>query len=81
MNKFKAEKKVNAFHAVFRVDVNDVMPIQDPTGRSPFDHFLDPQSMPRLFKTLNRWLIQTLLLLILFQQFTTGVRLITHIPK
>ena len=34
-------------------------------------HFLDPQSMPRPFKTINRWLIQTLLLLTLFQQFTT----------
>ena len=81
MNKFQSEKKVNTFHAVFRVDVNDVKPFQNPTGRSPFDHFLDPQSMPRLFKTLNRWLIQTLLLLTLFQLFTTGVRLITRIPK
>ena len=63
-------------------------PFQDPTEASPFDHFLDPQSLPRLFKTINRWLIQTLLLLTLFQQFTTGggggggggVRLVTHIP-
>ena len=47
-------------------------PFQDPTEASPFDHFLDPQSLPRLFKTINRWLIQTLLLLTLFQQFTTG---------
>ena len=37
-----------------------------------FDHYFDPQSLPRLFKTINRWLIQTLLLLILFQQLTTG---------
>ena len=81
MNKSQAKKKVYAFHAVFRVDVNDVKLFQRPTGRSPFDHFLDPQSMPRLFITINRWLIQTLLLLILFQQFTTGVRLVTHIPK
>ena len=81
MNKFQAEKKVYAFHAIFRVDVNDVKPFQNPTGRSPLHHFLDPKSMPRLFKTLNRWLIQTLLLLILFQQFTTGVRLITRIPE
>ena len=71
MNKSQAEKKVYAFHAVFRVDVNDVKPLYNPTETSPFDHFLDPQSMPTRFKTINRWLIQALLLLILFQQFTT----------
>ena len=71
MNKSQAEKKVYAFHAVFKVDVNDVKPFQNPTETSPFDHFLDPKSMPRLFKTINRWLIQTLLFT-LFQQFTTG---------
>ena len=81
MNKTKAEKRVYAFHAVFRVDVNDVKPFQNPTETSTFDHFLDPQSMPRLFKTINRWLIQLLLLLTLFQRFTTGVRLVTRIPK
>ena len=81
MNKSRAEKKVYAFPAVFRVDDNDVKPFQNPTKMSLFDHFLDPQSMPRLFKTINRWLIQTLLLLTLFQQFTTGVRLVTPIPK
>ena len=47
MNKSQAEKKVYAFHAVFRVDVK---PFQNPTETSPFYHFLDPQSMPRLFK-------------------------------
>ena len=72
VNKSQAEKKVYAFHAVFRVDLNGVKPFQNPTETSPFDHFLDPQSMPRLFKSLNLWLIQTLLLLTLFQQFTTG---------
>ena len=72
MNKAQAEKKVYAFHAVFRVDVNDVKPFQNPTETLLFDHFLDPQSMPRLLKAINRWLIQTLLLLTLFQQFTTG---------
>ena len=81
MNKSPAEKKVYAFHAVFRVDVNDIKLFQNPTETSPFDHFLDPQSMPRLFKTINRWLIQTLLLLTLFQQFNTGVRLVMLIPK
>ena len=81
MNKSQAEKKVYAFHAVFRVDVNDVKPFQNPTKTSPFDHFLDPQSMSRLFKTINRWLIPTLLLLTPFQQLTTGVRLVTRIPK
>ena len=81
MNSSQAKKKVYAFHAVFRVDVNDVKPFQNPTETSPFDHFLDPQSMTRRFKAINRWLIQTLLLLILFQQFTTGVRLVTRIPK
>ena len=50
MNKSQAEKKVYAFHALFRVDVNDVKPFQNATERSPFDNFLDPQSMPRLLK-------------------------------
>ena len=81
MNKSQAEKKVCAFHAAFRVDVNYNKPFQNPTETSPFDHFLDPQSMPRLLKTINRWLIKTLLLLTLFQQFTTGVMLVTRIPK
>ena len=72
MNKSQAENKVYAFHAVFRIDVNDVKPFQNPTKTSPFNHFLDPQSMPRLFKTIKRLLIQTLLLVTLFQQFTTG---------
>ena len=81
MNKSQAEKKVNAFHAVFRVDINDVKPFQNPTEKSPFDHYLDLQSMPSLFKTINRWLIQTFLLLTLFQQFTTWVRLVTRIQK
>ena len=72
MNKSQAEKKVYVFHAVLRVDVNDVKPFQNPTETSPFDHFLDPQSMLRLFKTINRWVIQTFLLLTPFQQFTTG---------
>ena len=81
MDKSQEEKKVYAFHSVFRVDVNDVKPFQNPTETLPFDHFLDPQSMPRLFKTINRWLIQTLLLLTLFQQFTLGVKLVTRIPK
>ena len=71
MNKSQTEKKVYAFHAVFRVDVNDVKPFQKSTETSPFDHFLDPQSMQRLFKTIKRWFNQTLLLLTLFQQFTT----------
>ena len=57
MNISQAEKKVYTFHTVFRVDVNDVKLFQNPTERSPFDHFLDPQSMPRLIKTINRWLI------------------------
>ena len=81
MNKSQAEKKVYAFHTVFRVDVNDVKPFQNPTETSPFDQFLFPQYMPRHFKTINRWLIQTLLLLTLFKQFNTGVRLVTRIPK
>ena len=72
MNKSQAEKKVYAFYTVFRIDVNDVKPFQNPTKTSPFDHFLDLQSMPRLFKTIKRWLVQTLLLLTLFQRFTTG---------
>ena len=81
MNKSQAEKKVYAFHTVFRVDVIDVKPFKNPTETSPFDPFLDPQSIPRHLKTRNRWLIQTLLLLTLFQQFTTGVRLVMRTPK
>ena len=72
MKESQAEKKVYTIYAVFRVDVNGVKPFQNPTETSPFDNFLDPQSMPRHFRTINRWLIQTLLLSTLFQQFTTG---------
>ena len=67
MSESQAEKKVYAFYAVFRIDVNDVKPFQNHTESSPFDHLLDPQSLPRLVKTINRWLIQTLLLFTLFQ--------------
>ena len=42
MNKSQSEKKVYASHAVFRVDVNDVKPFQNPTETSLFDHLLDP---------------------------------------
>ena len=55
MNKFQAEKKVYAFHAVFRVDAYDIKSFQNTTETSPFDYFLDPQSMRSLFKTINRW--------------------------
>ena len=72
MNTSQEETRVYTFCAVFRVDVNDVNPFQNPTETSPFDHFLDSLSMPRLFKTINRWLTQTLFLLTLFQQFSTG---------
>ena len=72
MKKSQAEKNVYAFHAVFRVDANDVKPFQNPTEASPLDHFLDPQSMPRLFKTKKRWLIQTLLLLTCFSSLLRG---------
>ena len=51
MNKSQAEKKVYAFHAVFKVDVK---PFQNPTETLPFGNFVDPQSMPILFKTINR---------------------------
>ena len=81
MKKSKVEKKVYAFNAVFRVDVGDVKPFQNPTETSPFDHFLDPQPMPRLFKTKNRCLIQTLLLLTCFSSLLRGVRLVTRIPN
>ena len=43
MNKSQAEKKVYAFYAIFRVDVNDVKQFQNPSEMLPFDHFLDPQ--------------------------------------
>ena len=42
MKKSQSEKKNYAFHAVFRVDVNDVKPFQNPTKTSSFDHLLDP---------------------------------------
>ena len=74
MNKSQARNKVYAFHAVFRVDVNDVKPFQNPTETPPFDYFLELQSMPRLFLKKKRWLIQTFLLLTLFHQLTTGGR-------
>ena len=61
MNKSQAEKKVYVFHAVFRVDFNDVKPFQNTIETSPFVHFLDPKCMPILFETINRSLIQTLL--------------------
>ena len=61
MNKAQAKKKFYVFPAVFRVDVNDIKPFQNPTGRLPADHFLDLQSMPRLLQTTNRWLNQILL--------------------
>ena len=79
MNKAQAEKKFYSFNAVFRVDINDVKPFQNPTGRLPADHFLNPQSMPRLLKTLDRWLNKILLLFSLFKQFFTGVRLVTRL--
>ena len=72
MNKSQADTKLDSFHTVFRVDVNDFKPCQNPTGRSPFDHFLDPQSMPRIFITINQWLIQILLLLIFFSAVYYG---------
>ena len=81
MKKSKAEKNVYAFNAVFRVDINDVKPFQNPTETSPFDHFLDPQSMPRLFKTINGCLIQILLLLTCLSSLLRGVRLVTRIPN
>ena len=80
MNKSQAENNFYAFNTALRVDVNDVKPFKTTTGRLPADHFLDPLSMAKLFKITNRMLIQTLLLLILFHQFTTGVRLVTRIP-
>ena len=49
MNKSQAEKKVYVFYAVFRVDVNDAKPFQNPTETWPFDHFLAPQSMRKTF--------------------------------
>ena len=81
MNESQQKRKIMCFMQYSRVDVNDVKLFQNPTETSPFDHFLDPQSMPRLFKAINRWLTQTLLLLTLVQQFTMGVRLVTRIPK
>ena len=42
MKKSQSDTKVYAFHAVFRVDVNDVKPFQNPTKTSSFDHLLDP---------------------------------------
>ena len=74
------EKKNYAFNVVFRVDVNDVKPFQNHAGWLPADHFHDPQFLPRLFKTKKRFSIQILLFFTMFQQFTTGVMLVTRIP-
>ena len=49
-------------------------------GRLPADHIPDPQSMPRVLKTTNQLLIESLLLLTMFQEFTTWVKMVTHIP-
>ena len=59
MNNSQAEKKVCAFHAVFRVDVNDVKTFQNPTETSPFDHFLDPQSMPKIVSEYDQEIPQS----------------------
>ena len=72
MNKAQAEKKYYVLHAVFRNDVNGVKPFQNPIERLPADHFLDSQYMLGLFKTTNRWLIQILLLLTLFNSLLRG---------
>ena len=72
MNKSQAEKKVYVFYAVFRVDVNDVKPVQNPTETSPFIISFIRNLCQDFLKQENRWWIQTLLLLTLFQQFTTG---------
>ena len=66
MNKAQVENHVYAFSAVFRVDVNDVKPFQNPIEKLPAGHFFDSQSMQRLLQTTNRWLNQILLLLRLF---------------
>ena len=81
MRKSKAGKKVYAFNAVFRVYVNDVTPFQNPKETSPFDHFLDPQSMPRHSKTIKPMFDSSFAFIDLFQQFITGVRLVTRIPN
>ena len=73
MNKVISEKKFYAFNTVFRVDVNDVKPFQNTTGRLPSDHFHDRQSMPRLFKTKKKTVFDSnVAFLTMFQQFTTG---------
>ena len=80
MNNSQAEKKVYAFYAVFRIDVNDVKPFQNPTESSPFDHFLDPQSLPRLLN--NKPMVDSKIAFIdLVSVVYYGVRLFTRIPK
>ena len=80
LNKTQLEKKLYAFNAIFRVDVNDVKSFQKITGRLPADHFHDPQSMPRIFKTKRMVVDSNFAFLTMFQQFTLGVRLVTRIP-
>ena len=80
LNKAQPKKKIYALNAVFRVDLNDVKPFQKITGRLPADHFHDPQSMPRIFKTKKKVGDSNFAFLTMFQQFTTGVRLVTRIP-
>ena len=74
----QTEKKFYASNSIFRVDFNDVKPFLNPAGRLPVDYFRYPQSMPRVLKTTNQLLIENLLLLTMFQQFSTGVRLFTY---
>ena len=44
------------------------------------DHFLDPQSIPRVFYKKKTVLNRHLVLVSMFKQFTTGVGMVTHIP-
>ena len=66
----QAEKKFYTSNAIFRVDVNDVKSFLNPAGRLPADHFRYPQYMRRVLKTTNWLLIEILLSLTRFQQFT-----------
>ena len=52
--KLNQKKKFYAFIEVFRVDVNDVEPFQNITGRLHADHIHSLQSMPKNFQIKNK---------------------------
>ena len=55
--------------------------VPNPNERLPADYLHNPQSMQRVFRTRNWLLIEILLLLTMFERFTTWDMMVTHISK